>query len=632
MRRHSIPRRPTALAAAATALAAAATVGAATPPATADAPHRAMPFTAQVGELPFPVDPTNNAGWWTPLDVVDGVTYVAYDAPAADAGRHEVHVAARGADGTWTDGCLQAGDGGCVTFLDDSGHNQPSIIVDGDGYIHAFASMHHVPWQYYRSTAPGDVTSLVDVSSEMPDQGVPITYPVTARGTDGDVYVMVRGGRDGATIRDGRLYRYDTATHDWSRVAVFASATGASVYPDDLEVGTDGRLHVLWEWHRWAAGPYRHAGSYAVYDPADGSWSDAAGNAVTTPITPDAGGAVLYQPFAAGETLQTDAPTVQTAKLAVHGDELAGVVYRYAEALPDGTADRFDVRFARWDGSAWQRETIVDAEALGSDIDTIAALDATSAGGITRAYAVVTGTVDGAARSKVVRAEQVTGETSWRYGAIGGTQPGQQRIAARTTPTGADVLYLSASQTGPTSGTLFVADVPRTGGAIPGEPLADVVADVSDGGDGDDGGTVGDNLALGATTTVSSVLRADTGGEKAVDGGLTDDSRWVSAVGDTTPTITVDWGAAEAVSTVRVHSGYRAAIDPASAVLRDFTVELHTPAGWAEVGRYTGSTAGVVTVPVPDGTSADRLRLVATDPSASDTDVARVFEIEVLPG
>ncbi|MFE5340409.1 BNR-4 repeat-containing protein [Isoptericola sp. NPDC056578] len=591
-----------------------------------------------IEQLPYPVDRSNNAGWWTPLDVVDGVTYMAFDSPAADAARHEVHVAAKGADGAWTVGCLRADDGSCATFLDDSGHDQPSIVVDGEGTIHAFVSMHHVPWQYYRSTTPGDVTSLVDASADLPDQGVPMTYPVTARGADGDAYVMVRGGRDEATVRDGRLYRFDTAAGTWSRVAVFASGTGASVYPDDLEVGTDGRLHVLWEWHRWAAGPYRHLGSYAVYDPKDDSWHDAAGNALSTPIAPSAGGAVVYQPFADGESLQTDGPTVQTAKLAVHGDTLAGVVYRYAAAKADGTPDRFDVRFAQWDGSAWQRETVIDAADLGAGTDTVAALDATSAAGTTRAYAVVQGTVDGQVRTQVVRAERGLDGGQWRFAGLGDVQVGQQRLAARTIRTGpssgTDVLYVSAAESGPTSGTLFHARVPRTGGPLVGSPIADVVAGVrgDDGGeDGGDPGTPGPtgNLALGGTVTASSALRADTGGDKAVDGLLTDASRWISAADDATPTLTVAWDDAAPVASVRVHSGYRAAVDPASAVLRDFTVELHTATGWVEVGSVTGSTSGTVTVPTP-GVTADQVRLVATDPSASETDVARVFEIEVL--
>lgn len=595
----------------------------------------AVPMSAATGaslggdvieRLPYAVDTSNNAGWWTPLDVHDGVTYVAFNAPAAVDARHEVHVAARDAAGVWTAGCLQDAAGACVTFLDDNGHNQPSIAVAGDGSIHVFASMHHVPWIYYRSTVTGDVTSLRDVSAELPDQGVPMTYPVTARTGGGDLYLVARGGRDEATVRDGRLYRYDLATGTWSRITVFASATGASVYTDDLEVGDDGRVHVLFEWHRWPAGPYRHAGSYAVYDPADGSWRDAAGTALTLPLRPDSSPAIAYQPFAAGESLATDAPTVQTAKLSLDDDGAPTVAYRCAPARADGTPDRFDVRTARWDGTSWQRETVIGASDLGPGIDTVAALDTTQAGGVTRVYAVAQGTVDGVARNRVIRAERTHPTSAWRFAGLGDAAPGQQRLAARTRDDGTDVVYLSATTA--TTGSLSMATLPRTDEGIAGIPLGDVVSDLRPDDPEPDPPT--GNLALGGQVTVSSALRADTGGELAVDGLVTDASRWISAVDDATPSITVAWSRAEPVATVTVHSGYHAAIDPAEAVLRDFTIELRTSAGWVEVGRFADNRSGTVTVTAASDVVADQVRLLITDPSASTTtDVARVFEIEV---
>ncbi|GBG07790.1 hypothetical protein PAT3040_02351, partial [Paenibacillus agaridevorans] len=36
-------------------------------------------------------------------------------------------------------------------FINDLGHNQPSIALDGDGNLHMFASMHHEGWKYFRS-------------------------------------------------------------------------------------------------------------------------------------------------------------------------------------------------------------------------------------------------------------------------------------------------------------------------------------------------------------------------------------------------------------------------------------------------------------------------------------------------
>ncbi|WP_423465114.1 BNR-4 repeat-containing protein [Promicromonospora sp. MS192] len=610
---HPGPRAVTA------ALAAAVTLGAAlpVPAAAAPAPAAAARHAAQVDQLPFTVDSSNQAGWWKPLDVVGGVTYVAYNAPGPTAATHEVHVAARGADGDWTDGCLRTADGSCATFADDNGHNQPSIVVDGDGHVHAFVSMHHEQWNYFRTTTPGDVTSLVDVSAQMPDQDLAITYPVTARGADGDVYVMARAGADQRQARTGNLYRFDTSAGTWSRVAVVADAQGHSFYPDDLKVGTDGRVHVLWEWGPWPADPSRHLGSYAVYDPADGSFRDVTGAALATPITPSTPGAVIYQPYTAGEDIGSYWPALQTAKLAVHGDELDGIAYRFRT---EGVTafDGYDVRYARWDGAAWQRETVLDLAGLGPGVETSAAIETTSAGATTRVYAVVetTSCVTGQ-RSAVVRAEQVRGESTWRFGTVGEPQTGAQRLSAVTGPTGTDTMYLTV----PSAGLLFHAALPRTAGTPEGGTAADVVADLR-------GEATRVNVARGADVTVSSTLRADTGGELAVDGSCTDASRWISALEDTQPVLTADWGTPTAVDTVRVRSGYSKATGTAD-VLRAFSVELHTADGWVPVGQVSGSTQGTVTLTFPAAT-ADQVRLLVTDPSASATDVARVYEVEAL--
>lgn len=577
----------------------------------------ADPPPVEVETLPYPVDTSNQAAWWNPVDVVDGVTYFAYDAPAATSSRHEVHLAARAADGTWTSGCLRDASGACVTFLDDNGHNQPSIVVDGAGTIHAFVSMHHEQWNYFRSTVPGDVTSLVDASAEMPDQDALVTYPVTARGADGDAWLLVRVGADAAGRRDGVLYHLDPATGAWERENRVGAAVGYSFYPDDLEVDSLGRVHVLWEWGPFPADPARHLGSYAVYDPATATFSDVAGTPLTAPITPSTPGAAVWQPFTAGEDIGSFTPALQSAKLALRDDALEGVAFRFVDA--DQTA--YDVRYARWDGTSWTQELLLDASDLGAGVATSAAIDVTSFGSKVRVYAVVTVQVCGELRSRVVRLEQAAGHDGWSAAGIGEQQRGQQRLRAAVDDDGTDVLYVSAPATSPGRGLLIHARVPRSGPADPGTPLADLVSEMR----GDLGGV---NVALGATVTVSSTLRADTGGERAVDGVCTDASRWISAIGDAAPTITADWHEPTALELVRVRSGYSGGV-AGDAVLRDFTVELHTVDGWVEAGRFDDNVAGTVVVDA-GGLVADQVRLLITDPSASSTDVARVFEIEAI--
>lgn len=459
----TVRRRALALAAAAIAATTAATLA----PAASAAVH-----PAEVETVPVTIDGSNQSGWWNPLAVVGDTTYFAYNVPAG-TGRHEVHVAARAADGEWTSGCLRLTTGACADYLNDNGHNQPSIAIDGDGDIHVFASMHHEVWNYFRSTTPGDVTSLVEVSEEMPDQGATVSYPITSVGPDGDVWLMVRTGPDSQARRDGLLYHYDLETKVWERETVIASATNYSVYPDDLTVDEYGQVHVLWEWHRWAAGPYRHLGSYAIWNPAAQSFSDVAGGALPTPIRPTTPGPVVFQPFTGDEDMNSTTPAVQTTKMAVKDGRLEGVVYRYS--APGSTV--FDLKWASWTGTEWNREMLIDAAALGADVSTIAAMDATAFGSKTRAYGVISVQACGVATSQVVMLESARGRTGWAVETIGEPMRGQQRLRAATGASGTDVLYLSAPAT-PGGGTLRYAEVPRSGQKRTGGSLAGIVADL----------------------------------------------------------------------------------------------------------------------------------------------------------
>lgn len=444
--------------------------------ATALAPAAAAGVHATTVEtVPVTVDGSNQSGWWNPLAVVGGTTYFAYNVPAG-TNRHEVHLASRAADGAWTSGCLRLATGSCANYLNDNGHNQPSIAVDGAGDIHVFASMHHEDWNYFRTTTPGDVTSLVEVSEELPDQGGTISYPITSVGPDGDVWLMVRTGADTQARRDGVLYHFDLETQVWQRETVIASATNYSVYPDDLIVDEQGQVHVLWEWHRWAAGPYRHLGSYAIWNPATQSFRDVAGGALPTPIRPTTPGPVVYQPFTAGEDMNSTTPAVQTAKMAVKDGRLEGIVYRYSAA----GSTLFDLKWATWGGADWNREMLIDAASLGAGVDTIAAMDATAFGSKTRAYGVLSVQACGVATSQVVMMERAKGRTGWAIEAIGDPMRGQQRLRAAIGQAGTDVLYLSAPATAG-GGTLRYAEVPRSGQKRTGGSLAAIVSGLRSG-------------------------------------------------------------------------------------------------------------------------------------------------------
>lgn len=332
-----------------------------------------------VAEVPYRMDASNQAGWWKPIEEFGGRVYVAYNGwggPTADGtdDTHTVWIARREADGTWTRGCMEDTPDHCAVLGDDVGHHQPTIAIDGDGYIHAFFSMHGSGWRYYRSAVPGDVTRMVNRAAQMPNQGGAITYPVAARAANGDVYLIVRDG----TL--GKMYRWNDATDVWSYVATFAREDNRSVYPDDVAGVADGSVHIAWEWARGTAGGLRHVGSHLRYAPATNRFYNAAGTEVTVPVT-SATTSVAYQPlegsesFAEGDRLYD--PGVQSAKLAIGADGRPLVAYRY-RATPGGT---FRVRLAGWTGSEWRRSWV-----YAGSYDTFAAVDVSSYAGGVRVY------------------------------------------------------------------------------------------------------------------------------------------------------------------------------------------------------------------------------------------------------
>ncbi|MFF3392804.1 BNR-4 repeat-containing protein [Streptomyces sp. NPDC002669] len=351
-------RRPTARAYAAPAAALAALLTA-LPAAHADSPDSADGAAAAatvIEKVPYAMDSSNQAAWWTPVATYKGrgqYTYFAFNEPGSTAATHRPAIARRDPDGLWSRLPLLNSDGQQAEFPDDNGHNQPSMARDGSGRLHVFASMHANSWRYFRTEAPG--TDVTDHAAELPDQGVGITYPVVTTAPNGDLYLAARAG-SGADQRPGKLYRWDNAAARWSTVATFAGALNRSVYPDDLTVDTAGRVHLLYEWAKAPATAFRHQLSYLRYDPATGTFTDSTGTTLTTPVTPATSDVI--QDLTTGEEWSTDntytGPAVQSAKLTLDGSA-PKIAYRYRSA---DSNSNFHVYYAYPSNNTWTRKTV----------------------------------------------------------------------------------------------------------------------------------------------------------------------------------------------------------------------------------------------------------------------------------
>lgn len=327
-------------------------------------------------ELPYDVDASNQAGWWSPLEVYGGTVYMAFNGPGTQSGNHKIQVAKKDGNNNWSLFTAKNTDASIPYYTDNIGHNQPSIARDGSGYLHLFGSMHHESWHYFRSDQPGGEPT--DHTGEMPDPSAKMTYPILRTAPNGDIYLMARIGDDGNTRRNGKLYRWDNTSKTWSSIAVFASETNRTVYPDDVQIDQSGNVHLLYEWSQHPAAGFRHKLSYLRYEPGTGKWYNSQNIQMSLPVTTATSD--IIQDVVPGEQWSTDnnytGPAIQGAKLSVHSG--VKVVYRHRAT----TGGSFAVKSAWPSGSSWIGETVYSAS------ETRAGLGITYTGSEKRIYYV----------------------------------------------------------------------------------------------------------------------------------------------------------------------------------------------------------------------------------------------------
>jgi len=406
-------------------------------------------------------DSTNQAAWWVPLDEFGGYSWLAYlrNPPDGPLSQNEVVVVRRDtADGAIVRDCLKTSSGSCATFADDIGHNAPSIAVDGDGFVHVITGMHNEGWKYFRSTEPFSSTTLVDASTDMPDQSVRFTYPVLKRSPSGDLWLIIRGESDASVseqARGGYFYRYSTASSAWSRVSIWAYNPGHSVYPDDIQFSSDGDVHLQWEWSKYPASQVRHEGSYVRYTPSSGIYRSASGATVSVPIT-QGNADIVFQPLTSGESYAGDinaspGPAFQSAKLAVYEDASSGaLLIHHAYRFKNTTDGPWQVRRARGTfgaSSPWTREIVR------ADGDTSAGLGFSHDGHTARIYYCRVG-----GSAYVLEKDGDSAWTDAQLAPVAGR--GVQRVTAVMRGDGTDVLYLGApTNVDASTGSVYLLEV-----------------------------------------------------------------------------------------------------------------------------------------------------------------------------
>lgn len=377
------------------------------------------------------VSTANQAGWWKPFDTdFLGNEYFAScinPITGEDKSNHNVMIQQRKADGTIITGfCQNRDNGGILTFVNDTGHNNPSIAVDAKGYIHVFTSMHVNRINYFRSSKPFDVTSLEQQFFDWPDSMWTYTYPVLVKDAVGSVYVLMRSGIDQSTTltnRMGVLYKwtvgnYPAKKNKWDRFKVIFWDSSHSYYPDDLRLDSSGSINIIYEIGPIGAGTLRHRGTF-IKITSGGIITDVAGSALQTPLDTSASQAKeVYQPLVTGEDyLANDNANlnltagVQTAKIIwdTANKKSLGIAFRYRPMRDTAatTFGGFGLRIATWNSSAWVLE---DLFSLDSPIfSTSAAISALAVSGVMHIYFSLE--VGG----KAVLCKAVGTPGSWKY-------------------------------------------------------------------------------------------------------------------------------------------------------------------------------------------------------------------------
>jgi hypothetical protein len=234
-------------------------------------------------------------------------------------------------------------------------HNYVTLATDGDGQLHVAGNMHNNPLRYWRTTMPGDVTTLERVPN-MANPGLEssVTYPVFLHLQDGTLVFRYREGSSGNGVD---IYnRYDAASRTWDALLetpVLSGGGERNAYAAKPQLGPDGRYHMVWVWRENPIASSTNNVSYArTADLA--SWEDSTGSPLTLPVTLSTSDIVDPIPPEGGiinNNVQVGFDAAGAPVVAYHKYDEAGNTQVYI-ARPDGSGGWQNVQVSDWTG-AW---------------------------------------------------------------------------------------------------------------------------------------------------------------------------------------------------------------------------------------------------------------------------------------
>ena len=228
-------------------------------------------------------------------------------------------------------------------------HNYITMAFDRDGYLHVAGNMHVVPLIYFRSTRPGDASSLVRVPAMTGNNETRVTYPYFFYDPNGALLFQYRFGKSGAgdTYRD----RYDEQTKTWKPVTdqpLFEGGSARNAYPIDPVYGPDGWYHQVWVWRESPMADSNHDLSYARSRDLS-HWETAAGLPLKLPLTLDTPGLILDPVPQHGGLIN--------GSQSIGFDSKGNLVIAYTKYDAKGITQLY---FARWQDDKWNIQQASD--------------------------------------------------------------------------------------------------------------------------------------------------------------------------------------------------------------------------------------------------------------------------------
>ncbi len=162
-------------------------------------------------------------------------------------------------------------------------HNDISIVVDGDGYLHVSWDHHNTKLRYSRSNAPlgldlGEELSMTGIQEDK------VTYPEFYNLPNGNVLFFYRSGESGR----GNLVinSYDLKTKTWSQIQsnLIDGEDQRSAYWQST-VDSKGVIHLSWVWRETWDVETNHDLCYARSLDGGKTWQKSTSKAYSLPIT-----------------------------------------------------------------------------------------------------------------------------------------------------------------------------------------------------------------------------------------------------------------------------------------------------------------------------------------------------------